>query len=148
MKKSIFFVTIFTILNGCAQFTAVLGPTFTMATTGSLVQTSATMATSYGVKKKTGKSPGEHLNSLVKESFEVNSSLTQKENVKVCQIIHTSSLNKVFFATLDEIDCFEKAEAEGPRKEEAKAEAPKKEEVNKVEAPKKEKTKQEQLRLV
>ena len=147
MKKSIFFVTIFTILNGCAQFTAVLGPTFTMAKTGSLVQTSATMATSYGVKKKTGKSPGEHINSLVKESFEVNSSLTQKENVKECQIIHTSSLNKIFFATLDEIDCFEKAEAKGPRKEEAKVEAPKKIEV-KAEAPMKEKTKQKQLRLV
>ena len=147
MKKSIFFVAIFIILNGCAQFTAVLGPTFTMATTGSVVQTSATMATSYGVKKKTGKSPGEHLNSLVKESFEVNSSLTQKENVKKCQIIHTSSLNKIFFSTLDELDCFEKAEAEGPRKEEAKVEAPKKIEV-KAEAPKKEKTKQKQLRLV
>ena len=147
MKKSIFFVTIFTILNGCAQFTAVLGPTFTMATTGSLVQTSATMATSYGVKKKTGKSPGEHINSLVKGNFEVNSSLTQKEYVKKCQIIHTSSLNKIFFATLDELDCFEKAEVEGPRKEEAKVEAPKKIEV-KAEAPKKEKIKQEQLRLV
>ena len=147
MKKSIFFVTIFIILNGCAQFTAVLGPTFTMAKTGSLVQTSATMATSYGVKKKTGKSPGEHLNSLVKESFEVNSSLTQKENVKECQIIHTSSLNKIFFATLDEIDCFEKTEVAGPTKEEAKAEAPKKIEV-KAEAPMKEKTKQKQLRLV
>ena len=118
-----------------------------MAKTGSLVQTSATMATSYGVKKKTGKSPGEYINSLVKESFEVNSSLTQKENVKECQIIHTSSLNKVFFATLDEIDCFEKAEAERPRKEEAKVEAPKKIEV-KAEAPMKEKTKQKQLRLV
>ena len=147
MKKSIFFVTIFTILNGCAQFTAVMGPTFTMATTGSVVQTSATVAASYGVKKKTGKSPGEHINSLVKESFEVNSSLTQKENVKECQIIHTSSLNKIFFATLDELDCFEKAEVEGPRKEEAKVEAPKKIEV-KAEAPKKEKIKQEQLRLV
>ena len=109
MKKSIFFVTIFTILNGCAQFTAVLGPTFTMAKTGSFVQTGATMATSYGVKEKTGKSPGEYINSLVKESFEVNSSLTQKENVKECQIIHTSPLNKIFFATLDEINCFEKA---------------------------------------
>ena len=147
MKKSIFFVTIFTILNGCTQFAAVVGPTFTMATTGSLVQTSASMATSYGVKKKTGKSPGEHINSLVKESFEVNSSLTQKENVKECQIIHTSSLNKVFFATLDEIDCFEKVEVEGPKKEEIKAEAPK-EEKTKAEAPKKETTKQEQLRIV
>ena len=147
MKKSIFFVTIFTILNGCAQFTAVLGPTFTMAKTGSFLQTSASMATSYGVKKKTGKSPAEHINSLVKENFEVNSSLTQKENVKECQIIHTSPLNKIFFATLDELDCFEKAEVEGPRKEEAKVEAPKKTKV-KAEAPKKEKIKQEQLRLV
>ena len=147
MKKSIFFVAIFIILNGCAQFTAVVGPTYTMAKTGSLMQTSAMMATSYGVKKKTGKSPGEHIDSLVKGNFEVNSSLTQKENVKECQIIHTSSLNKIFFATLDEIDCFEKAEVEGPTKEEVKAESPKKEKA-KAESPKKEKAKQEQLRLV
>ena len=48
--------------------------------------------------------------------------------------------NKIFFSTLDELDCFEKAEAEGPRKEEAKVEAPKKIEV-KAEAPKKEEAK-------
>ena len=147
MKKSIFFVTIFIILNGCAQFAAVVGPTFTMATTGSVVQTSATMATSYGVKKKTGKSPGEHMNSLIKKNFEVNSSSTQKENVKECQIIHALSPNKIFFKTLDEKGCFEKAEVEGPMKDEAKAEAPKKEQT-KAEAPKKEKTNQGQPRLV
>ena len=147
MKKSIFFVTIFTILNGCTQFAAVVGPTFTMATTGSVVQTSASVATSYGVKKKTGKSPSEHINSLIKKNFEDNSYSTQKENVKECKIIHTSSLNKVFFATLDEIDCFEKVEVERPKKEEVKTEAPKEEKI-KAEAPKKEKAKQEQLRLV
>ena len=32
--------------------------------------------------------------------------MNQKENIKECQTIHTSSLNEIFFQTLDEIDCY------------------------------------------
>ena len=54
MKKNIFFVTIFIILNGCAQYSSVIGPTYTMAKSGSFVSTGASMAASYGFKKTTG----------------------------------------------------------------------------------------------
>ena len=96
MKKNIFFVTIFIILNGCAQYSSVIGPTYTMAKSGSFVNTGTYIATLYGFKKTTGQSPGEYVNSF----------MNQKENIRECQTLHTSTLNEIFFETLDEIDCF------------------------------------------
>ena len=106
MKKNIFFVAIFVILNGCAQYSSVVGPTYTLAKSGSIVSTGASAATAYGFKKTTGQSPGEYVNSLVRKNFKINSFMNQKENIKECQTLHTSTLNEIFFETLDEIDCF------------------------------------------
>ena len=106
MKKNIFFVAIFIILNGCAQYSSVVGPTYTLAKSGSIVSTGASAATAYGFKKTTGQSPGEYVNSLVRKNYKINSFMNQKENIKECQTLHTSTLNEIFFETLDEIDCF------------------------------------------
>ena len=38
--------------------------------------------------------------------YKINSFMNQKENIKECQTLHTSTLNEIFFETLDEIDCF------------------------------------------
>ena len=107
MKKSIFFVGIFIILNGCSQYSSLVGPSYTMAKSGSILQTGTAYATSYGVKKTTGQSPGEYIETLVRKNYKIDSLLTQKENVRECQTIHTSSLNEIFFNTLDEFDCFQ-----------------------------------------
>ena len=106
MKKNIFFVVIFIILNGCAQYSSVVGPTYTLAKSGSIVSTGASAATAYGFKKTTGQSPGEYVNSLVRKNYKINSFMNEKENIKECQTLHTSTLNEIFFETLDEIDCF------------------------------------------
>jgi len=106
MKKSIFFVGIFIILSGCSQYSSLVGPSYTMAKSGSILQTGTAYATSYGVKKATGQSLGDHVNSLVRKNSKIDSFLTQKENPRECQTIHSSSLSEVFFDTLDEIDCF------------------------------------------
>ena len=106
MKKNIFFVTIFIILNGCAQYSSVVGPTYTLAKSGSIVSTGASAATAYGFKKTTGQSPGDYVNSLVRKNYKINSFMNEKENIKECQTLHTSTLNEIFFETLDEIDCF------------------------------------------
>jgi len=103
MKKNIFFVVIFIVLNGCAQYSSIVGPTYTMAKTGNLTMTGASIATSYGIKKKTGYTPGEYIGSLVKNNLFFN----EEENIRECQTIHTSALNEIFFETLDEIDCFQ-----------------------------------------
>ena len=92
MKKSILLIITLVFLNACAEYTALVGPSITMAKSGSVVQTGTTYATSYGIKKTLGQSP-------------INSLLSKKENVRECQTIHTSSLNEIFFDTLDEIDC-------------------------------------------
>ena len=106
MKKSIFFVGIFIILSGCSQYSSLVGPSYTLAKSGSILQTSTAYATSYGVKKTTGQSIGEHVNSLVRKNYKIDSFLNQNESVRDCQTIHTSTLNEIFFETLDEIDCF------------------------------------------
>ena len=106
MKKSIFFVGIFIILSGCSQYSSLVGPSYTMAKSGSILQTGTAYATSYGVKKTTGQSLGEHVNSLVRKNYKINSFMNQKENTRECQTLHTSTLNEIFFETLDEIDCF------------------------------------------
>ena len=106
MKKSIFFVTIFIILNGCAQYSSIVGPTYTLAKSGSIVSTGASAATAYGFKKTTGQSLGEYMNSLVRKNYKINSFMNEKENIRECQTLHTSTLNEIFFETLDEIDCF------------------------------------------
>ena len=38
--------------------------------------------------------------------YKINSFMNQKENIKECQTLHTSTLNEIFFETLDEVDCF------------------------------------------
>ena len=106
MKKNIFFVTIFIILNGCAQYSSAIGPTYTMAKSGSFVSAGTSIAASYGFKKTTGHSPGEYVNSLVRKNYKIDSFLSQKKNLRECQTIHTSSLSEIFFDTLDEFDCF------------------------------------------
>ena len=107
MKKSIFFVVIFVILNGCAQYSAFLGPTYTMAKTGNVVHVGSSMIASYGIKKTTGKLLTEHVNLFVKKHKKINSFLYKQNETRECQTIHTSSLNEIFFNTLDEIDCFQ-----------------------------------------
>ena len=105
MKKSILLIIILVFLNACAEYTALVVPSLTMAKSGSVVQTGAAYATSYGIKKTTGQSPGEYIQTLVRKNYKINSFLDQKENIRECQTIQTSSLNEIFFDTLDEIDC-------------------------------------------
>ena len=105
MKKSILLIITLVFLNACAEYTALVGPSLTMAKSGSVVQTGTAYATSYGIKKTTGQSPGEYIQTLLKKNYKISSFLDQKENVRECQTIHTSTLNEIFFDTLDEIDC-------------------------------------------
>ena len=106
MKKSILLIITLAFLNACAEYSAFVGPSITMAKSGSVLQAGTTLATSYVVRKKTGISPEGYINSLARKNYKINSFLNQKENVRECQTIHTSILNEIFFETLDEIDCY------------------------------------------
>jgi len=69
MKKSIFFVVIFLILNGCAQYSSLIGPSYTLAKSGSILQTGTAYAASYGIKKTIGQSPCEYIQTLVRKNY-------------------------------------------------------------------------------
>ena len=52
-------------LNGCLQSTALLGPAYTLASTGNIYQAGLSYGSNQAVKKITGKSPTENIQSLV-----------------------------------------------------------------------------------
>ena len=52
-------------LNGCIQSAALLGPAYTLASSGSIYQTGLSYGSNQAVKKITGKSPTENIQSFV-----------------------------------------------------------------------------------
>ena len=91
MKKIILLIFAAVILNGCAQYSSLLGPSITVAKTGNVTRAGSTLAASYGVEYGTGIST----KTLVNESSEI----------RECKTIHSAELNKIFFDTLDDLDC-------------------------------------------
>ena len=113
MKKSIILIIALAFLNACAEYSALVGPSLTMAKSGSVLQSGTSLATSYGIKKAIGQSPGEYVLSLAKKNHKLdtrlnennNIILAQNDNIRECETIHSSPLTEIFFDTLDEIDC-------------------------------------------
>ena len=103
MKRIFFLISMLAILNGCAQSTSFLGPSYTMVKSGSIIQAGNSFAASYGIKQLTGTTPGEYAMSFVKD-YKVEPILLT-ENERECQTFHSSSLTEIFFETLDGIDC-------------------------------------------
>ena len=52
-------------LNGCVQSTALLGPAYTLASSGNAYQAGISYGSNQAVKKITGKSPTENIKSFV-----------------------------------------------------------------------------------
>ena len=104
MKKSIILIITLAFLNACADYSALVGPSFTMAKSGSVLHSGTTLASGYAIKKVTGQTPGEHAVTFVKKNRKFDTLLASNE-VRECQTIHSSSLTQVFFETLDDIDC-------------------------------------------
>jgi len=65
--KKIFILLTLLILAGCAETVALLGPATSVLGGGNVVQSTVSSATSYGVKKTTGKSPAEHVLAYAKQ---------------------------------------------------------------------------------
>ena len=93
MKKTLVILLFILFLNGCAQTTSMMGPTYTMVKTGSIFQTGTSVATSYGVKQALGQSPSEYVISIASND---------KHEVNECQ---SFTLSDIFFDTLDNIEC-------------------------------------------
>ena len=65
LKKIIAWSVLLFFLNGCVQSTALLGPAYTLASTGNIYQAGLSYGSNQAVKKITGKSPTENIQSLV-----------------------------------------------------------------------------------
>ena len=92
MKKIFGFLLGLTLLTGCAESLALLGPTSTAVTGGNIAQSALSSAVNYGVKKQTGKSPIEHAMSYAEEmnpekNKEPCLSFAEKTNSEICAIV-------------------------------------------------------------
>ena len=92
MKKILGFLLGFTLLTGCAESLALLGPTSTVVTGGNIAQSALSSAVNYGVKKQTGKSPMEHAMTYADEmnpekKKDPCSSFAKKTNSEICAIV-------------------------------------------------------------
>ena len=92
MKKILGFLLGLTLLTGCAESLALLGPTSTAVTGGNIAQSALSSAVNYGVKKQTGKSLMEHAMTYAKEmnpqkKKEPCLSFAEKTNSEICAIV-------------------------------------------------------------
>ena len=92
MKKILGLLLGLTLLTGCAESLALLGPTSTAVTGGNIAQSTFTTAINYGVKKQTGKSPMEHAMAYAEEinpekKKEPCLSFAEKTNSEICAIV-------------------------------------------------------------
>ena len=95
MKKILGCLLGLTLLTGCAESLALLGPTSTAVTGGKITQSAFSTAVNYGVKKQTGKSAMEHVMTYAEEmnpqkkKKEPCLSFAEKTNSEICAIVKT-----------------------------------------------------------
>ena len=65
LKKLIVGIFLLFVLNGCAQNTALLGPAYTFATSGSVYQAGLSYGSDKAIMKVTGKSTGENIKEML-----------------------------------------------------------------------------------
>ena len=92
MKKILGLLLGLTLLTGCAESLALLGPTAPAVTGGNIAQSAFSSAVNYSVKKQTGKSPMEHAIAYaeeknLKKKKEPCLSFVEKTNSEICAIV-------------------------------------------------------------
>ena len=92
MKKILGLLLGLTLLTGCVESLALLGPTSTAVTGGNIAQSTFSSVVNYSVKKQTGKSPMEHAMTYAEEKNpqkkkEPCLSFLEKTNSEICAIV-------------------------------------------------------------
>ena len=92
MKKILGILLGLTLLTGCAESLALLGPTSTAVTGGKITQSAFSTAVNYGVKKQTGKSAMEHMMTYAEEINPKKKKehcllFAEKTNSEICAIV-------------------------------------------------------------
>ena len=70
LKKIILAIIFVNLLNGCVQNTALLGPMYTLGSTGNVFQTGLSYSSGKAVNSLTGKSTGENIKDLLQPKSE------------------------------------------------------------------------------
>ena len=87
MKKVLLIILLIPFLSNCSQYTAMVGPTITLAETGSVLQATTSLSSSLAMN-----------NAKKNIIAEINSQ-------NICPTIHSSELSEIFFETLEQMDC-------------------------------------------
>ena len=87
MKKVLLIILLIPFLSNCSQYTAMVGPTITLAETGSVLQATTSLSSSLAMNNAK--------NNIIAE---INSQ-------NICPTIHSSELTEIFFETLEQMDC-------------------------------------------
>ena len=89
MKRIFFLILLLPILSNCTQYSAVIGSGITFAQTGSVAQASSALSKSIAINE-------------VKKEYVANSLTAER----ICPTIHSAEINKIFFETIEEMDCY------------------------------------------
>ena len=98
LKKIIAGLFLLFFLNGCVQSTALLGPAYTLSSTGNVFQAGLSYGSNQAVKKITGKSTTENIKSFVDDNkIKVEENESQEEFFALVKsrIEKTSKINQL-----------------------------------------------------
>tara|TARA_B000000609_G_C24126558_1_gene322779 strand:+ start:575 stop:865 length:291 start_codon:yes stop_codon:yes gene_type:complete len=87
MKKAFLIILLVPFLTNCSQYTAMVGPTITLAETGNVLQATSSLSSSLAMNK-------------VKKNI-----IAEINNQNICPTTHSSELSEIFFETLEQMDC-------------------------------------------
>ena len=89
MKRIFFLLLLLPILSNCTQYSALIAPSLTLVNTGSVAQATTSLSGSLAMNE-------------VKKEYVANSLTAER----ICPSAHSAEINKIFFETLEEMDCY------------------------------------------
>ena len=87
MKKILLLILMVPALSNCGQYSAMIGPSYTLVETGSILQASTSLSSSLAMNN-------------------AKQSIVDEINNDTCPVVHSSELSEIFFETLEHMDCF------------------------------------------
>ena len=88
MKKMLLIFLLLPLLSNCTQYTAMVGPSYTMVKSGNILRASSSLSSSFAMNK-------------MKQNL-----VSELKNEKICPTVHSSELSEIFFETIEHTDCF------------------------------------------
>ena len=87
MKKILLLILMIPVLSNCGQYSAMIGPSYTLVETGSVLQATGSLSRSLAMNN-------------------AKQSIVDDINNDTCPVVHSSELSEIFFETLEHMDCF------------------------------------------